>query len=352
MEIDMNNFKKEALKEKLTPEEKSEIRREVLLFAKSHPVRNYAGIRPLFKGAILFDLLNLSFKPMMAGLLLFLAISFGTGAAAEYSLPGDMLYPVKIRINEEARAVLSFSDESKADWELERSDRRLTEAEKLASSGGFNDEIRLKIEANFEAQADKVNKRISKFESEGKTEAAADLSSNFEVSLKAHEQILSKLDGEEVDKFLPKIKAKQNIAAGQRRDAESKISGEKKVDIKTAAEGKLRAAENKLAEVGVDVVAGANARLSSAESILAEGKVKMEEGEYGKAFILFQSALRVAQEAKLLISAEGRLKIDLGMGTSSEENGGENESQKDAGKQEDDSVDNKAEGGIRIRLGL
>src|SRR3989344_7208049 len=359
MEIDMNNFKKEALKEKLTPEEKSEIRREVLLFAKSHPVRNYAGIRPLFKGAILFDLLNLSFKPMMAGLLLFLAISFGTGAAAEYSLPGDMLYPVKIRINEEARAVLSFSDESKADWELERSDRRLTEAEKLASSGGFNDEIRLKIEANFEAQADKVNKRISKFESQGKTEAAANLSSNFEVSLKAHEQILSKLDGDEVDKFLPKLRQRQNIAAGQRRDAESKISGEKKADAKMAAEGKLRAAENKLAEVSAmqfsaDNADGANARLNTAESILTDGKIKMEEGEYGKAFILFQSALRVAQEAKLLIEAESTLKIDLGMETSSGESGGngENKPQDGDGEQETEDVDNNAEGGLRLRLGL
>ena len=357
--MELDNLKKIAESQRLTAGEKSEMRGAIFLFTKSNPVRKPAGMRLLFKGTILFDMVNLSFKPMMAGLVLFLAVSFGTGAAAEYSLPGDFLYPVKIGVNEEARSVLSFTDEAKAEWELKRSDRRLEEAEKLASSGDFSGEARLKVEKNFERHAEKVNLRISKFESQGKTEAAANLSSNFEVSLKAHEQILSKLDGDEVDKFLPKLRQRQNIAAGQRRDAESKISGEKKADTKTAAEGKLRAAENKLAEVSAmqfsaDNADGANARLNTAESILTDGKIKMEEGEYGKAFILFQSALRVAQEAKLLIEAESTLKIDLGMETSSGESGGngENKPQDGDGEQETEDVDNNAEGGLRLRLGL
>ena len=176
---------------------------------------------------------------MMVGLLIAIMATFGTGAAAEHALPGDLLYPVKIGVNEEVRSVLAFSEDAKAEWELLRSERRLEEAEQLAASNRFTSETRAKVEANFDRHAEKVNERIEKFENEGKTDAAANLSSNFEVSLKTHEQILSKLDGEEVSKFLPKLRARKNEAATLRADAEAK-KNRKGVDNRGGTDIKLK----------------------------------------------------------------------------------------------------------------
>ena len=57
--------------------------------------------------------------------------------------------------------------------------------------------------------------------------------------------------------------------------------------------------------------AKAEAQLAVAATTIAEGKAKMELKLYNEAFILFQKAHRLAQEAKLLLEAQIRLPIDL-----------------------------------------
>ena len=111
-------------------------------------------------------------RPMMIGfsLLVFLAISFGIGAAAEKTLPGDLLYPVKIGINEKMRSVLAFSEESKAEVETELSEQRLSEAETLASRNKLDEKTRAKIEENFTKHADKARSRIENLQKKRQNE--------------------------------------------------------------------------------------------------------------------------------------------------------------------------------------
>lgn len=85
---------------------------------------------------------------IIVGLLFF--ISGGASVAAEYSLPGDLLYPVKVHVTEEVRSVLMFSDESKAGWELERANRREEERTTLETEGRLNAETEAALEAQIE----------------------------------------------------------------------------------------------------------------------------------------------------------------------------------------------------------
>src|SRR3989339_1139174 len=59
------------------------------------------------------------------GLVAVFLLSGGAAAAAEGSLPGDFLYPVKIHVTEEVRAYLADSDEERALWEVIRTERRI-----------------------------------------------------------------------------------------------------------------------------------------------------------------------------------------------------------------------------------
>ncbi len=221
-------FKKEASRLTLKKEEKFSIRQNLMLIMRDNPVRNENIIRHNMQGSKLrFNFLSLKLltNPMPLILIVALLVGGGVSFAAEGALPGDILYPVKVDVNEEVRAMVTYSSEAKADWEAQRAERRLEEAEQLASEGNLDADTSIKIEDNFVAHADKVHNRIEEFKNNNNFKAAADVSSNFEASLKVHHKILDKLSGKEseIDFLNEKVKLETEDMAGVRSDAQSKV---------------------------------------------------------------------------------------------------------------------------------
>jgi len=87
--------------------------------------------------------------PVIAAVLVFL-VGGGAVAAAEGALPGDVLYPIKISVNEEVRGVLALSSEAKASWNISRAERRLQEATFLSADGRLTEETRLALDSRIE----------------------------------------------------------------------------------------------------------------------------------------------------------------------------------------------------------
>lgn len=251
----------------------------------------------------------------------------GASVAADQSLPGDVLYPIKISINEEARGWFAISEEAKAALETKLAERRLEEAEKLAIRGDLNAETRVRLEENFKKHAEKVEARVNKIENTDSAKAL-ELASNFDTSLEAHTKILNSigasLDGNtepEIKKLRIVIEDKKDDTEKNKEDNEDKVKEEKGADVQSAAEGKLKAATNKIAEVrkfiekhndrfDSQTKGEAEARLKLAEDALAQGKTKLETKSYGEAFALFQKAHSMAQEAKLLFMAKVEFEDD------------------------------------------
>ena len=98
------NFKKYTKKVGLTDLEKKNMRSVIYSFiAKQQPVRKPFFNRHInWRGEKNFFLLILNSKPMIALIIAAVLIAFsgGTAAAAENTVPGDLLYPVKVKINE------------------------------------------------------------------------------------------------------------------------------------------------------------------------------------------------------------------------------------------------------------
>lgn len=291
---------KKAKKVNLSKKEKAEIRANLL-------VRMGADGCQINKRSSIFKFIKP--MPIFASLLVMAMLGGGVSFAAENSLPGEVLYPIKVKINEEVRATLALSGEAKADWEARRAERRLEELEKLAVAGKLNPEVKAKIEANFEKHAEKTKERIAKLESKADIKAAADISSKLETSLRAHGKILKKFSG--AASTAAKADAEAHTASTTRAAIELKLNSE------TAAYGKLKSVEHKIQEVRNfmekfgTTTAEAEARLKLAEETVAEGKVKLEAKAYGEAFAFFQKAHRIAQEAKLLMQAAKELRIDV-----------------------------------------
>lgn len=295
-------------------------------------VRKMNETRQTSRSSIFSLLIPRRIKAMPLIIIIALIITGGAGVsvAAEAALPGDALHVIKISVNEKVMAAVALTSEAKVKVEAKFAERRLEEAEALAVENRLDADVRAKIEANFKAHADRVQVRIADFEAREDFKAAADIASNFETSLRAHEGILARLkikievEGveDEVEELEEAVEEEADEAEEVRVKVEGKVKTEGRAEVRTAAEGRINAAENKIVEVkafianqeaklGVEAVAEAKAELAEAEAVLAEAKAKLEAGAFGEAFVKAGEAHRTAQEAKLEVELEGKVDVEV-----------------------------------------
>lgn len=331
----------EAKKIRLDDKEKNSIRQFLFSFINSNTVRKESDFRlknikpetawselDNLKKAGIFYSLRFLLKPMAIILIIALVVGGGASVAAENALPGDLLYSIKVNVNEEVKTFFAFSEEAKAKAEAKIAEERLEEAAKLVAESRLNAETRAQIEVNFEKSADRVEARVEKMKAEGKTRAALEVTSDFEAALEAHERILGRLIeiNSDIQAHIVSIRAKVELrlraVEEDKEKTEEDVREQSGPEVKAAAEGKFNASTNKIAEVrafigqaktsiGTEATAQAEAKLKVAESTVAEGRAKFEAGAYGEAFILFQEAHKVAQEAKLMVKTQQELKLEI-----------------------------------------
>ncbi|MEY2665019.1 MAG: hypothetical protein RLZZ480_124 [Candidatus Parcubacteria bacterium] len=103
---------------------------------------------------------------------------------AERSMPGDSLYAVKVRFNEEVRSTLTLNSYEKVEWETERLNRRIAEARLLASEGKLTDEVEADIAAAVKEHTQIVQAEISELrekDADQATLASIELSTTLEL---------------------------------------------------------------------------------------------------------------------------------------------------------------------------
>ncbi|MCB9811174.1 MAG: hypothetical protein H6779_03305 [Candidatus Nomurabacteria bacterium] len=79
---------------------------------------------------------------------------------AERAVPGDVLYSVKVNLNEEVRGTLARSSYDKVVWETERLNRRIAEARLLASEGKMTEEIEESVAEAVRVHSENARKEI------------------------------------------------------------------------------------------------------------------------------------------------------------------------------------------------
>lgn len=351
------NKKIELLKKvSLRLSEKQEMKEKISRFIDLTPVTGNSTSRPIQQrsySGLFTSFQSLRFMPAL--LILAVLVGGGVSFAAEGSLPGDTLYPIKLNVNEEVAAALDFSSEAKAKRQAALAEKRLEEAVTLAAEGKLTTEAKEQLALNFEKHAEKFEEHIEKVSTDKDSKTSAELSSEFEASLNAHETILNDIEGETEGsvKIAFRIGNKAKEVSGTRESFETKVKGESETNVRANAEGKMKAAENKIEEVrkfvalsseadaytGVDaraktevandtailpmslsqtteLTASATATVKSkveekfqaAEEAFQEGRAKLEASLYGEAFALFQKAIRLSQEAKIVSNIESKLK--------------------------------------------
>lgn len=207
-----NKFNKtiEQLKSiKMTPEEKSKILLSLKSTMEYNPVRSMPiktirqahGMAPYF-----FGMQFGKFATVMAVALIVVLGSGASGAAAN-SIPGDLLYPIKININEKLQLTLTKNPINKIKLEQKLLVTRLTEIQKLSNSKNLNEKSVTIAERGLTRQTDILNDEILKLRNQKNDSLAIKISDNMNQSFTSHEISPTSLVPEKNNEFKTRLQS-------------------------------------------------------------------------------------------------------------------------------------------------
>lgn len=340
----------------LTSEERERMRSALHTHMTSHPFPDVPVPSPLYLSGVRVFVVRHQFFASALALVLILFVSGGTVAfAAEGSLPGDVLYPIKVSVNEEL--VLRFAartPEAKAAFEAHRLERRLEEAEDLVAQGRMTQEKRVVLETNIHMHASHA--RVERAFEEANDDAAVAADIRLESLLNAHAEVLASLSASEDEDvsglddehdstehflaFLQEAAESFTDAMGQEQDyfvavspmrtsapkstiAERSLSPmphsmSLSVEATVEDEGKRAAhaiatARETLAAqqyaLGDDVYEKIGIRLAQVEVLHQQGVDALDRGETVDARNYFHQTVRMANEINVFIRASGRIRL-------------------------------------------
>lgn len=174
-------------KQTLSQQEKNEILNVLNNFVDANPPQRIRS--PFFDYHMIFA------RPMSIAVIIFIPIFLTSGLvlAAQSSLPGNTLYPVKM-LKENVESLVALSPKTKAEIETTHAISRLQEVEQIiVESGQLKTETRQKIENNFESQVQNATSQINKLKDRGHTEAALKVENSLKSKLVEREKSMSDL---------------------------------------------------------------------------------------------------------------------------------------------------------------
>jgi hypothetical protein len=139
-------------------------------------------------------------RRMVVGMAAILIIVFGSGTAyaAQGALPGEVLYPVKVYVNEQVEGALAVSDQAKISYHTQIAETRLVEAETLANEGRLDATTSAELEANVQSHVTEATAIAAKIESADPGDAV-DTSVVLDSSIAAHTAILDRIGSRSKD---------------------------------------------------------------------------------------------------------------------------------------------------------
>ncbi|PIR45038.1 MAG: hypothetical protein COV10_01525 [Candidatus Vogelbacteria bacterium CG10_big_fil_rev_8_21_14_0_10_51_16] len=261
--------------------------------------------------------------------ILIVALLGGGGMlAARSSVPGDVLYPVKVSVNENLQNAVAVSGESQARVDATLALRRLEEAATLSADGRLSSETVVRLEENFELQAKRAEARIEKL-AETDARAAADIAANFEVALGAHEAILARVmadadietSSETSTTLVPillKLRETQGRVAGLRAAADAGVEAQGDADLGASAEARLNearlsleAAKRASARAGSSLKAGAETQLQAAAIMLERAEAELEAKAHAASLVASRASARISESVATTVRGATRLDLDL-----------------------------------------
>lgn len=170
-----SQLKKTANTVKLRAAERRELKDRLVSYMEYHPLPKEMAYKQSTPQIFTepYKLVNFSafyIRSTLGALAVLLVV--GIPAVAERSLPGDVLYPVKVRFNEEIRSSFSSSPYEKVEWETKRLERRIAEARMLAQEGKLTDVVQAAVAEAVKQHSGAAKQGIAELQLTDQEEAA------------------------------------------------------------------------------------------------------------------------------------------------------------------------------------
>ncbi len=373
----LDNLRKAGKSASLNSERKASFRGILANFMATNPHEINLG-----KKANHFSAMGKFFsKPFFAsafGIILILAGGAGTAMAANNSLPGDVLYSVKLNVNEKVKTALAGTAEDKADVRLELIDRRMEEGLALSAKGTLDADIQIKLEALISRYQSELKDIFASSElNEGqKLGLITSSTARLEAMIRVHENALGRFSNDEdSNRFKDNLQKKLEQSGKDSDELVGKVSSEDSNNpdqFKEASSNKIEAAskilENTKSYIEAKSNVGANqhASVKSSESAqqqlklaqdkLDEARKDFTDSKFKDAFLSANDSIRLAQQAKAIVRIGFNNKLDVDL----EDNGAvkgrntDEDSYKGSGRSSEVRNSNsiKSEDDIKINNGL
>ncbi len=184
------DFKNEGLRIRLTMQEKATLRARLSERMALNPA---SPLRATPYHFFMFHSVALQRTVSAFAVFVFLIGSGGgTSYAAQGALPGDVLYAVKIHVNEFVEAALATSPVAKAEVQAVLAERRVEEAQTLASRGMLTEVAATELQIRFDEHAtaaQSLTKELAVID----PGAAVQIGTQFSSSLAANDAVLVSL---------------------------------------------------------------------------------------------------------------------------------------------------------------
>jgi hypothetical protein len=192
----------EARKIFLDKDEKSAIRNILISYSRKSP--------------FIFTFINKRRILVSALVILLLILGGGTSYAAERSLPGDILYPIKVNVNEKIAGLAALTPEARVKFEAKIIEKRLEEADKLAQKGNLNKDTKEKVEKGFEKASVELNKNLIKLIDKKDFDNISEINSVLDATFNSHQKSLGEkakknaISKSNIDSIMEKIQEKSD----------------------------------------------------------------------------------------------------------------------------------------------
>lgn len=308
--------------------EKGAMRSEIIAFMKKNPLplehKKRLSIQWLSFSS--FNHYPLQYATLLGAFVLLVGCG-GISFAAQSSLPGDMLYSMKVGVNEKVLSFLKFSDKSKAQYDIKLAQVRLEEIEKVSLEKKLDSKTNESLTSSLNQHITDARERSARIQAGSNVSASAQISSDLEASLNAHTKIISELsqkennyDTENLKNVLSDLEGKNTAAKTAREESESRLSAKSVAKVEASAEEALSSATSEITavksfleksknKISEDFYSVLRVDMDRASAKVVEGKTQLNTNDYGGAFSTFQHAIRIAQETKIGIEAVIRLKV-------------------------------------------
>jgi len=205
----------------------------------------------------------------------------GVSVTAETTTPGDVLYPVKVSVNEKVRSAFALSTEGKGELHAHLAGRRLTELEKLAARSELTAEVNTDLSSRFEDEVVAYNEQIAKLKADGNAEGAARASAEFKAVLKAHETTLANLTADDTGILDAALRAKISVlsqgvtvlrARAETTEAESRAEASSSTNVESSSTSNTNSGSN--SETNAEVRSNTSVNSGGASSsVKTEGTI-------------------------------------------------------------------------------